>query len=58
MIVSLINQSENTQQLEWNQEIFYQTFHMLQKECMPQHFYKDGNFLYFKEKNVLQPKVS
>ena len=35
---------------------------MLQKECIPQKFYKhickDSNFLYLNGKNVLQPKVS
>ena len=42
MIISLVNQSKSTLQLEWNQEIFYQTFHVgINKE----NFYNE-NFIF------------
>ena len=40
----------------------HEILYMLWKECMPhkfyQHIYKENNFLYLNNKNVLQPKVS
>ena len=40
----------------------HKILYMLWKECMPhkfyQHIYKENNFLYLNNKNVLQPKVS